>query len=92
MPSGLRGSTETSTVILRVLFNVWLVFSLEAFSMFSWFCIFKVLTMACCMEFTFWTCIVRVLRAACISVHMSFLSLGKFSSMILLKIWSRPLV
>lgn len=39
-------------------------------------------------EFLFWSCLFDVLCASCISMSLSFLCLGKFSPMVLLKIWS----
>lgn len=45
----------------------------------------------CHKEFLFWPCLFGGLCASCIFIGKSFLSLGKFSSVILLKIWSMAL-
>jgi hypothetical protein len=45
----------------------------------------------CCENFLFWSSLFGVLCASCTFIDMSFFRLGKFSSMILLKIISVPL-
>lgn len=63
-------------------------FSLVALNTLSLFFIFSALTIIFHRKFIFCPCLLGVVFASCISMGMSFLNLGNFSFMILLKIWS----
>jgi hypothetical protein len=67
------------------------LFSLTAFNIESLFSDFVVLIIIFWEEFLFWSSIFGVLLASCIFMGISFFRLGKFSSIILLKIFTGPL-
>jgi hypothetical protein len=82
-------SGENSGVILigLPLYVTWL-FSLTAFNILSLFCAFGVLTFMCQEELLFWSNLFGVLWASCMFMGISFFRVGKFSSIILLKIFT----
>lgn len=88
-------SSEKSDVILTgfsSICHLW-GFPLEAFNRLSLFCMFNVvLTMTCRGDFLSCSCLFGVLIISSTYVGMSLLSLGKFSSMILLKSRFMPLI
>lgn len=63
-------------------------FSLVVLNTLSLFFIFSALTIIFHRKFIFCPCLLGVVFASCITMGMSFLNLGNFSFVILLKIWS----
>lgn len=57
----------------------------------TFFVLLNVLTMTCYGDFLFCSCLFGIWWVSSICIVMSLLSLGKFSSMIFLKIWFVPL-
>jgi hypothetical protein len=84
-------SSEKSGVILIGLpLYVFLPFPITVFKILSVFSAFGVLM--CQEEFLFWFNLFRVLLASFMFLGISFFRLGKFSSIILLKIFTGPLI
>jgi hypothetical protein len=72
-------------------FICYLTFPLTSFNILSWFSTFVVLIIMCLEGFLFWSSLFGVLEASCMFMGISFFRLGKFSSIILLKIFIGPL-
>ena len=85
-------SVETSGVILKglLLYVTWSC-SLAAFDILSLFYAFSVLIIMWWEYFLFWSHLFIFLQISCTCMAFSFFRFGKFSSMILLKIFSGPL-
>jgi hypothetical protein len=66
-------------------------FSLSALKILFLFSVFVVLIIMCREEFLFWSSLFGVLQASCMFMGISFYRFGKFSSIILLKIFAGPL-
>ena len=64
------------------------LFSLTDFNILSLFCAFVVLIIMCQEEFLFWSSLFGVLLSSCMFMVIPFFRLGKFSSIILLKIFT----
>ena len=80
------------TVILIVIsLYATLHFPLTVHNILSLFCAFSVLIIMLQEEFLFWSSILRVLKASRMFMGMPFFQLGKFFSIILLKIFTSPL-
>lgn len=75
----------------RFFFINYLLLSLINFNTLSLICLPRVLTMRDQGDFLFSFCLLGSFWASYICIGVSFLSLGNFSSMIMLKAWSMPL-
>jgi len=74
-----------------ILYVTWPL-SITAFNILSLFCTFDVLIIIWQEEFVFWFNLFGVRYTSCMFISISFFRLGKFSSIILLNIFTGPLI
>ena len=72
------------------LYSTWPFFLLAAFNIHFLPCRFSILIIMWWEDFVFWSNLIGALQASCMFIGISFFKLGKFSSIILLKMFSGP--